>query len=53
MEGREWLKDQAATLVPSRHEEDYEMSDWDWDGASANDGSDLEGIPGVTLSTYR
>jgi hypothetical protein len=46
-EQREWRGDQMSALTPSFHEEQYEMSDWDWDGAGSNDASDLEGIPRV------
>lgn len=46
-EQRQWRKDQAETLYPSFHEEQYEMSDWGWDGAGSNNASDLEGIPRI------
>jgi hypothetical protein len=48
-EGREWLKDQTSALAPSFHEEQYEMSDWDWDGTGSCDAHDAEGIRNVTV----
>ena len=49
IEARLWRTDQLSALAPSFHEEQYEMSDWDWDGAGSNDASDAAGIRNVTV----